>query len=210
MDSGDSSRHTGARTPRRGRSLLGALVLVAAALAGCARQPAFKLQTIDGLLPALKFNLTDDDGRPVTAQDYRGDVVLLYFGYTHCPDVCPTTLARLSQALKGLGASASKVRVLFVSVDPQRDTTALLKRYAGYFGPQFIGLRGDDDMLTRLAKRYRISYHRDPPDQYGNYSVEHSSAVFIFDQKGYARLLTGETDPPTTVTQDLSRLIRSD
>jgi len=188
------------------------LVLAAAAVAfaGCSRQPPFKLQSISGLMPALQFHLTDDDGRPVTAQDYRGDVVLLYFGYTHCPDVCPTTLAMLAQAIKALGPAASQVRVLFVSVDPQRDSAALLKRYVGYFGPQFVGLRGNDSALKLLAKRYRISYHLDPPDKYGNYAVEHSSAIFIFDQKGRARLLAGETDKPTSVTEDLSRLIHAD
>jgi protein SCO1/2 len=196
-------------SPRHG--LLGALAFAVglAALAGCSRQPPFKLQSISGLLPALQLNLTDQDGRAVTAQDYRGDVVMLYFGYTHCPDVCPETLAMLAQALKGLGASASQVRVLFVSVDPQRDSTSLMKRYVGYFGPQFVGLRGGDSALKPLTRRYRIAYHADPPDSYGNYAVEHSSAVFIFDQKGRARLLALSGDAPASITQDLSRLLRS-
>jgi protein SCO1/2 len=198
------------RASRR-HGLLGALALavVCAALAACSRQPPFKLQSVSGLLPALQFNLTDQDGRAVTAQDYRGDVVLLYFGYTHCPDVCPETLAMLSQALKGLGTSASQVRVLFVSVDPQRDTTSLMKRYVGYFGPQFVGLRGGDSALKPLTRRYRIAYHADQPDSNGNYAVEHSSAVFIFDQKGRARLLALSGDAPASITQDLSRLLHS-
>jgi len=196
----------------RRRTVLAMLLLglAAAVGAGCSRQPAFKLQSISGLLPALQFHLTDDNGRPVTAQDYRGDVVLLYFGYTHCPDVCPTTLAMLARAIKALGPAASQVRVLFVSVDPQRDSAALLKRYVGYFGPQFVGLRGNDRALKPLAKRYRISYHLDPPDQYGNYAVEHSSAVFIFDQKGRARLLADESGNAASISADLARLLQAD
>jgi protein SCO1/2 len=158
-------------------------------------------------MPDLQFQLTDDNGQPVTAQTYRGDVVLLYFGYTHCPDVCPTTLASLSQSVKGLGAESAKVRVLFVTVDPQRDTAELLKRYAGYFGPQFVGLRGDSTQLLTLTRRYDASFRLDAPDRSGDYGVQHSSAVYIFDPKGKARLVTDATDQPKLVTHDLRALI---
>jgi protein SCO1/2 len=183
--------------------------LLGTALCGCSRAPPYNLQSISGLMPRLEFQLTDDDARPVSADNYRGDVVLMYFGYTHCPDVCPTTLAALGQALGRLGADASKVKVLFVTVDPARDTAPLLKLYMSYFGPQFIGLRGDDDALRPLIRRYRVAYHRDPPDQNGNYAVEHSSVVLVFDQRGEARLLAREGDPPESVAQDLRRLINS-
>jgi protein SCO1 len=185
-----------------------ALALALTGLSGCSHEPPFHLQSIRGLMPRLEFRLTDDDGRNVTAERYRGDLVLLYFGYTHCPDVCPTTLAALGAALGRLGADASKVKVLFVSVDPARDTSPVLKRYMSYFGPQFIGLRGDDDALRPLTRRYRVAYHRDPPDSNGNYTVEHSSVVFVFDENGRARLLARESDPPDAVAQDLQRLIR--
>src|SRR5262249_30412963 len=104
---------------------------------------------------------------------------------------------------------ASRVKVLFVTVDPARDTAPLLKQYMSYFGPQFIGLRGDDDALRPLIRRYRVAYHRDPPDQNGNYAVEHSSVVFVFDQQGRARLRALEGDPPEKVAQDLRRLLNS-
>ncbi len=184
--------------------------LLAACLWSCGSGPPYQLQNISGLMPRLEFQLTDDDSHPVTAANYRGAVVLMYFGYTHCPDVCPTTLASLGQALGRLGADASKVKVLFVTVDPARDTAPLLKKYMSYFGPQFIGLRGDDDALRPLIRRYRVAYHRDPPDQNGNYAVEHSSVVFVFDQQGRARLLAREGDPPDGVARDLRRLINSD
>jgi protein SCO1 len=188
--------------------VLVAAPLIAAVLNGCSEQQPYRLQSIRGLMPRLEFQLTDDTGRDVTAVSYRGDVVLLYFGYTHCPDVCPTTLATLAQALARLGRDASRVRVLFVTVDPQRDTAPLLKRYMGYFGPQFIGARGDDAALNALARRYRVAYHLDPPDSNGNYAVEHSSVVLVFDQRGRARLLARDSDPPELIAQDLQRLLR--
>jgi protein SCO1 len=196
------------RVPAR-FALLALAASICAWVWGCSRQPAYHLQSISGLMPPLQFSLTDDDSRPVTAADYRGDLVLMYFGYTHCPDLCPTTLASLGQALGRLGADASKVRVLFVTVDPARDTAPLLKRYVSYFGPQFIGLRGDDDALRPLIRRYRVAYHRDPPDRDGNYAVEHSSVVFVFDQHGRARLLAREGDPPDQVAADLRRLLQT-
>ena len=98
--------------------------------------------------------------------------------------------------------------MLFVTVDPARDTSAVLKRYMSYFGPQFIGLRGDDDALRPLIRRYRVAYHRDPPDQNGNYAVEHSSVVFVCDESGRARLLGRDSDAPDAVAQDLQRLLR--
>ena len=177
-------------------------------LAGCSQQAPYHLQSIQGLMPRLEFQLTDDDERTVNAERYRGSLVLLYFGYTHCPDVCPTTLAALGSALGRLGAEANQVKVLFVTVDPARDTAPVLKRYMSYFGPQFIGLRGDDEALRPLIRRYRVAYHRDPPDQNGNYAVEHSSIVFVFDANGRARLLARDSDAPDAVAQDLHRLLQ--
>lgn len=192
---------------RRVSLALAALAVATLTLAACSQKVHYALNNVSGLLPPLQFQLTDDNGAPVSAQSYRGDVVMLYFGYTHCPDECPTTLATLAQALRGLGPAASKVRVLFVSVDPQRDTSPVLKRYAAYFAPQVIGLTGPDTALNTLAHRYRIAFHRDAPDAYGNYAVEHSSAVFIFDQHGRARLLADSTDGAAAIGSDLRKLL---
>jgi protein SCO1 len=191
------------------RWLAAAIVLIS--LVACARsQPPFLLQDITGLMPALEFTLTNQDGQVVSAEDFRGRVVLLYFGYTQCPDVCPTTLAVLQRALRSLGSGAASVRVLFVSVDPERDTAAVLKRYVGNFGPEFVGLRGDERALNALTRRYRVAYHREPPDAQGFYGVDHSSAVFVFDQTGKARLLAGAPVSPATIAADLRRLIAAD
>jgi protein SCO1 len=195
---------------RRVRAAAGALVVIAA-LAGCTPpQPPFALQNVTGLLPPLRFNLTNQDGRPVSADDFRGKVVLLYFGYTNCPDVCPLTLAVLEHAIESLKADATRVRVLFVTVDPARDTVPVLKRYVSAFGPQMVGLRGDAAELSALTRRYRVAYHREPPDAHGYYAVDHSSAVFIFDRDGNARLLAEESAGAGKIAADLRRLIAPD
>ena len=186
-----------------------AALFLTAALAGCARDPHYALKNITGLVSPLDFQMVNQDGRPVTAADYRHDLVVLYFGYTECPDECPTTLTMLANALHNLGPQASQVRILFVTVDPRRDTTAVLKRYVSNFGPQFIGLRPDQDELAALSKRYRIAYHYEKPDQDGNYEVDHSSAVFIFDRDGRARLLGLSDNTSQQVASDLHRLLAS-
>ena len=161
-------------------------------------------------MPDLQFRLVNENGRIVSARDYRGEIVLLYFGYTECPDACPAMLTNLVQVTRRLGPLASKVRIVFVTVDPARDTTSVLKRYVSYFGPQFDGLRGNDDALTVLTRRYRVAFHREKPDRDGNYSVEHSSGAFVFDAHGRPRLLIRESDRAEAIVADVRRLIRSD
>lgn len=182
------------------------LALVAG-LAACQQQKPWALRDVSGIVAPLEFHLTNQDGQTVDASSYRGKIVLLYFGYTHCPDVCPTTLGTLALALHRLGPDADKVRVLFVSVDPARDTVAVLKQYVNAFGPQFVGLRGSDAELQELSRRYRIAYALEKPDRQGDYAVVHSDAVFIFDDKGNARLLGGSDDKADAIAQDLKRLI---
>jgi protein SCO1 len=131
-------------------------------------------------------------------------VVMLYFGYTHCPDVCPATLANLSDVLHRLGPEAEKVRVLFVTVDPNRDTLALLREYTHSFAPQVDGLRGNDNQIADLARRYRVAYSvKTKPD----YVVTHTSAVFVFDETGRARLVTLDTNDTAGLAEDVKRVI---
>lgn len=202
---GTAHRHR----PATALAAAGALVLTALLAACAGRDSSYALKNVTGLVSPLEFQLTNQDGQPVTAADYRHDVVLLYFGYTECPDECPTTLATLANALHILGPRSSQVRVLFVSVDPQRDSTAVLKRYVSNFGPEFVGLRGDSAQLTDLSKRYRIAYHYEKPDKDGNYEVDHSSAVFVFDGSGQARLLGQSDNTAQQVASDLRRLLTS-
>lgn len=187
-------------------AICGAALLGILSACGTASAP-FNLSNIGGLMPDLELQMSDENGKPVTARDYRGKVVLLYFGYTNCPDACPTTLTTLSQAIAQVGGTGSRIRVLFVTVDPKRDTTAVLKRYVSAFGPQFTGLRGDDGSLSRLARRYRVAYRLEPPNADGDYAVDHSSAVFVFDSEGRARLLARAGDTPKAIAADLRRLI---
>lgn len=178
-------------------------------LAGCGHSSRpWGLPDITGHMPDLKFTLTDDNGQQVTQAAFAGKVDLLYFGYTHCPDVCPTTLADLGKVLRQLGPAAAQVRVLFVSVDPARDTPAVLKSYVNAFGPWFVGLSGSQAQLQALTKRYRVAYRLGKPDAQGNYTVYHSSAVFIFDRQGKARLLTDLDDKPDVIATDLKRLLQ--
>jgi len=159
-------------------------------------------------MPPLKFELTDDTGETVTEASVRGKISLVYFGYTQCPDACPTMLTRLAQTLKKLGPDADAVRVLFISVDPKRDTRKVLKTYAAFFAPQISGITGTDTQLTEFTKRYRVAYRRDAPDANGNYAVYHGNAAFAFDGNGDARLLVMPTESVDDLAADLRSLIQ--
>ncbi|MHB8495983.1 MAG: SCO family protein [Casimicrobiaceae bacterium] len=157
-------------------------------------------------MPDLKFTMTDDRGRVVGGQDYRGEMPLLFFGYSHCPDECSATLARLAQAVASMKASSADVRILVVTVDPQRDTESRLHSYLGSFGPEFVGLRGTPSELAALANRYRVTYSVRKLDAGGDYEVTHSDAVSVFDRTGRAPLLIRPEDPVSAIAADLERL----
>lgn len=185
-------------------TILAALIF----LAGCGPEKPWHATNITGSMPELAFNMARaSDGTPVSAGDYRGRVVLLYFGYTHCPDVCPTTLANLSDVLHRLGPDAEKVRVLFVTVDPNRDALSVLKPYTHSFGDQVDGLRGTENQLAALARRYRVAYSVKTEPVY---EVMHTSAVFVFDDKGRARLVTLDTNNTEGLTADIKRIVDGD
>ncbi len=150
------------------------------------------------------------DGKEVTEADYRRRIVLLYFGYTFCPDACPTTLSNIAEILTRLGPQAQHIRVLFVTVDPNRDTPAVLAAYVKNFAPQIDGLRGTPDQLAALARRYRVVYSVTPATEDHPYEVTHSSAIYVFDGSGAARLIIASlasTTPDIAGTAaDLKRL----
>ena len=174
-------------------------------LAACSK-PApdnkpWHMTDISGGMPRLDFHLSEN-GKPVTGQTYRGKVVALYFGYTHCPDVCPTTVANLAQMAEKVGSP--EIRILFVTVDPARDTDQVMTDYAKAFSSQVVGLRGGNNALANLARRYRVAYSvkKGPP-----YEVMHSNAVFFFDKDGRARLVTTDTSDPAAMAEDVKRLV---
>lgn len=183
--------------------LAGALLL-----GGCHRDTLpFKLTNISGHMPDLQFQLTDDNGKSVSAADYRGKVVLLYFGYTHCPDVCPLTLAQLHVVLQKLGKPADDARILFVSVDPARDTPEVMHAYVNAFDKRAVGLTGSPGAIEALSKRYRSAFTREPSSKDGNYEVTHSSAIYVFDRDGHARVLSTPGTPQDDLVHDLYLLL---
>jgi protein SCO1/2 len=190
---------------------IGALLLCALLLIG-GKARAWNSDDMTGALPALSFTMTRaSDGKTVSAADYRGKIVLLYFGYTNCPDVCPTTLLNLATMLKHMGKAADDVRVLFVTVDPNRDTLAVLKQYTQAFAPQVVGLRGTPDQLATLAKRYRVAYSVTPASPGHPYEVTHGAAVYVFNRAGDIKLLfTGLSTQNTKLqplTDDLRQMV---
>ncbi len=161
-------------------------------------------------MPTLDLSMVRaNDGAAVSASNYHGKVSVLYFGYTHCPDVCPTTLSNLSLALGSMGGDADKVRVLFVSVDPERDAVPTLKSYVNAFAPQVDGLHGSANEVARLARRYRVAYSVTPASATQSYEVTHSNSVFFFDATGRARFVTMHTDDQTALVKTLRYLIDS-
>jgi protein SCO1 len=186
------------------RAVIFALTLL---LAACGRpsQPS-GITDIAGAMPDLQFAMTRaNDGAEVAGESYRGKAVVLYFGYTHCPDECPATLANLSLVLRRLGPRAGGVRVLFVTVDPARDTLPALKSYVNAFAPQIDGLRGTPDEIAQFARRYRVLYSLKPVA--AGEEVMHSDAVFFFDPAGRARLVTTETDDTKAIVADVARML---
>jgi protein SCO1/2 len=196
--------------PVMSRTAFSALLAIASitlALSGCGPATRADATDVAGVMPPLAFSMTRaNDDATVRATDYRGKIVLLYFGYTHCPDECPTTLSNITAALLQLGAAAQDVRVLFVSVDPARDTIPVLGQYVHAFAPQIDGLRGSDNATAVLARRYRVLYAVTPASPGHAYDVMHSDSVFLFDKTGRARFVLTSTDNAATLADRIENM----
>ncbi len=186
-----------------------ALLMFAGFLTGCnsAKAPAFQLTDITGAKFAREFRLTDHNGRPRTLADFKGKVVAVFFGYTYCPDVCPLTMAELASVMKALGPAADKVQVLFITVDPERDTPAVLSRYVPAFDPRFLGLYGDADATARTAKEFKALYQKQP-EPGGGYSVDHSAGTYIYDTAGRVRLFASYGQGAPLILHDIRLLLQ--
>ncbi|MEO8675827.1 MAG: SCO family protein [Casimicrobiaceae bacterium] len=194
------------------RGLARAIVLLLAALAAVAcgpEAPKFMASDVTGTSFGHDFRLIDHNGTPRTLADYRGKAVVVFFGYTQCPDFCPTTLAELAEAMKRLGADAERVQVLFVTVDPERDTPALLKNYVPAFDPRFVGLYGDADATARTAKEFKVIYQKRPGQTPGTYTMDHSAGTFIFDPNGKLRVYVGYGQGADVFAHDIKELLRT-
>lgn len=191
------------------RAVLSALCLTLA-LAGCGGgDPKFQLTDVTGAELGRDFALTDHQGRPRTLQDFRGKVTVIFFGFTHCPDVCPTTLSDFAQVMKALPpADAARVQVLFVTVDPERDTREVLAQYVPSFHPSFLGLYGDAAATARTAKTFKIHYQKQPQPG-GSYTVDHSAGTYIYDTEGRLRLFAQYGAGPQTLLHDVRELLGS-
>jgi protein SCO1/2 len=179
------------------------IIIFSLLLAGCDGGPKFKSTDITGVDYGRSLELTDHTGRLRRLEDFRGKAVVLFFGFTHCPDVCPTTLAELSQAMKQLGPDAERVQVLFVTVDPERDTREALAKYVTAFDPRFLGLYGDAAATQRVAKEFKIYYEKRTTGE--SYSVDHSGQSYVLDPQGRLRLLVR----PERITADLPEDLRT-
>jgi protein SCO1/2 len=195
------------------RAFLASLPAIALA-AGCDRllpsaKPVFNGVDVTGAELGPDFRLTDHDGKARTLADFRGKVVALFFGYTHCPDVCPTTLADLAGALRLLGADAARVQVLFVTVDPKRDTPELLRNYVPAFNPTFLGLYGDAAATAKVTKDFRIYAAERPGSTPETYTVDHSAQTLVFDPQGRVRLVFSYGMAADKMAADLKVLLNN-
>ena len=181
-------------------------------LAGCdkltASPPSFKNTDLTGLDYARDFALTDHTGKARTLADFKGKVVVLFFGFTQCPDVCPTTMAELSQVMKQLGPQADQVQVLFVTVDPERDTQLLLSQYVPAFDKRFLGLYGDAAATAKVAKEFKVFYAKVEGSTPGNYSMDHTAASYVFDRNGKIRLFVRHGQGAEPLVHDIKQLLK--
>lgn len=182
--------------------------LLSAGLAGCGQSgPIFNSVDVTGADYGNGFSLTDHTGAQRTLEDYKGKVVTLFFGFTHCPDVCPTSLATMKQALTLLGPDAARVQVLFVTVDPERDSAELLANYVPKFDPSFVGLRGDLASTAAVAKEYKIFFQKVPGSTPDSYTLDHSAGTYVHDAQGRLRLFIRHGESPQKIADDLKILL---
>ncbi len=175
----------------------------------CSEQkPAFSSIDVTGADYAKDFALTDHNSQPKSVKDFAGKVVVMFFGYTQCPDVCPTTMAELAEIKKLLGADGSKLQGLFVTIDPDRDTPAVLKAYMGNFDPTFIALVPTPTQLAALAKDYKIYYKKVEGKTDTSYTMDHSAGSYVYDTQGKLRLFTRFGTGPKPLADDIKMLLK--
>ena len=187
-----------------------ALSTVSGFLMGCSPdKPQFKSIDLTGADYAQGFSLTDHNGQLRTLKDFAGKVVVVFFGFTQCPDVCPTSMAELAQVKQQLGADGDKLQGIFITVDPERDTAEMLKAYMGNFDPTFLALRPTLEQLPQVAKDFKIYYKKVDGKTPGSYTMDHSAGSYVFDEKGRIRLYNRYGSGADALASDIRLLIKS-
>ena len=188
----------------------GVLACGVLALSACTKEEAVQFKSIDltGADYAKSFALPDQNGKIRSLKDFAGKVVVVFFGFTQCPDVCPTSMAELAQIKKSLGPDGDKLQAIFITVDPERDTPEVLKAYMENFDPSFLALRPALDKLPEVAKDFKIYYKKVDGKTSGSYSVDHSAGSYVFDPKGQIRLYSRYGTGPDGVTSDIRLLLK--
>jgi len=185
----------------------GAAAVAAAMLAACEKKPSFNSTDVSGSDLGTDLSLTDSNGQARTLQDFKGKVLVVFFGFVQCPDVCPTTLAEFVQVKNSLGKDGDKVQVAFVTVDPERDTPEILRAYVTQFDPSFLGLRGDADATARVAKSFKVFYAKVPGKEPGSYTMDHTAGVYIYDPEGHLRLFARHNAGVEALRSDIRKLL---
>lgn len=194
------------------RACLAGAAAAALLLAGCDKfngtpKAAFTGVDITGADYAQKLSLKDPDGRQRSLDEFKGKVVVVFFGFTQCPDVCPTTMAELAEVKRSLGADGDKVQGIFVTVDPERDTPELLKAYVANFDPGFVALRGTPEETKAAAREFKVFYNKVPGKTEGAYSVDHTAGSYLFDPQGRVRLFTRYGSGAQALASDIKALL---
>ncbi|WP_395010759.1 SCO family protein [Undibacterium sp.] len=186
------------------------LVLAASLILSACNKPEEKFLNTDltGLSYAKDFSLIDQNGQPRTLADFKGKAVVVFFGYTQCPDVCPTTMFEMSKVMTQLGSLAERVQVLFVTVDPERDTQELLAAYVPNFDKRFLGLYGNAEATDKVAKEFKVFYQKSPGKTPESYTMDHTAASYVFDPQGRIRLYVQYGQKPETIVHDLKILLK--
>lgn len=177
---------------------------------GCSEQkPAFASIDVTGANYAKGFELTDHNGQVRHLSDFAGKIVVIFFGYTQCPDVCPTSMSELAEVKKALGKDGERLQGLFVTVDPQRDTPEVLKGYMANFDPTFLALYTTPDKLAELAKDYKVYYKKVEGKTPTSYTMDHSAGSYVYDTKGQLRLFTRYGSGPKVLASDIRLLLKN-
>lgn len=187
--------------------LLMACVALLTACSGGEAPPKFNATDVSGADWGRELKLTDHNGKPRTLADFKGKVVILFFGFTQCPDICPTTLSASAAALQMLGTETGKVQVLFITLDPARDTPEVLAKYTTAFNPTFLGLYGNEAETIAAAKEFKVFFQKAPGATPGSYTIDHTAASYAIDPQGRLRLYIKHGETPEQMAADIKLLL---